>query len=152
VGEVDEEGCVRITDRKKDIIVTAGGKNVAPQNLENELKADPLVSQVVVHGDRRKFLSALVTLNPDNVAKWAQENGVVTPAARLHEDPRVIERIQRSIDALNHHQASYSTIKRFAILPRELSQEEGEITPTLKVKRKVVGERYRAILDGLYAE
>ncbi|HSM91331.1 MAG TPA: long-chain fatty acid--CoA ligase [Anaeromyxobacteraceae bacterium] len=152
IGEIDEAGCVRITDRKKDIIVTAGGKNVAPQNLENELKADPLVSQVVVHGDRRKFLSALVTLNPEHVEKWAAQNGVTVPPDRLHEDPRVRERIQRSIDALNAHQASYSTIKRFAILPRELTQEAGEITPTLKVKRKVVSERYREILDAFYAE
>jgi long-chain acyl-CoA synthetase len=152
IGEIDEAGCLRITDRKKDIIVTAGGKNVAPQNLENELKGDPLISQVVVHGDRRKFLSALVTLNPDNAKKWAEENGVKTPPERLHEDPLMRARVQRSIDALNAHQASYSTIKRFAILPRELSQEAGEITPTLKVKRKVVAERYRDVLDGFYAE
>jgi long-chain acyl-CoA synthetase len=152
IGEIDEAGCVRITDRKKDIIVTAGGKNVAPQNLENELKADALISQVVVHGDQRKFLSALVTLNPENVQKWAAQNGVTTPPERLHEDPRVRERIQKSIDALNAHQASYASIKRFAILPRELTQEAGEITPTLKVKRKVVGERYREVLDGFYAE
>jgi long-chain acyl-CoA synthetase len=152
VGEIDEAGCLRITDRKKDIIVTAGGKNVAPQNLENELKSDALISQVVVHGDQRRFLSALVTLNPDNVRKWAQENGVTAPPERLHEDPKVQARIQRSIDALNARQASYSTIKRFAILPRELTQEAGEITPTLKVKRKVVAERYREILDAFYVE
>jgi long-chain acyl-CoA synthetase len=152
IGEIDEAGCLRITDRKKDIIVTAGGKNVAPQNLENELKADAIISQVVVHGDKRKFLSALVTLNPENVGKWAAENGVTAPPERLHEEPRVRERVQRSIDALNARQASYSTIKRFAILPRELTQEAGEITPTLKVKRKVVSERYRAILDAFYQE
>jgi long-chain acyl-CoA synthetase len=152
IGEIDEAGCLRITDRKKDIIVTAGGKNVAPQNLENELKSDPLISQVVVHGDRRKFLSALVTLNPENVKKWADEHGVATPQGKLHEDPKVRERIQKSIDALNSRQAAYSNIKRFAILPRELTQEEGEMTPTLKVKRKVVSERYKAILDAFYVE
>jgi long-chain acyl-CoA synthetase len=152
IGEIDEAGCLRITDRKKDIIVTAGGKNVAPQNLENDLKGDPLISQVVVHGDRRKFLSALVTLNPENAQKWARENGVSAPPERLHEDAKVRERVQKAIDALNARQASYSTIKRFAILPRELSQEAGEITPTLKVKRKVVAERYREILDGFYRE
>ena len=152
IGEIDEAGCLRITDRKKDIIVTAGGKNVAPQNLENDLKGDPLISQVVVHGDKRKFLSALVTLNPENVKKWAEENGVTAPAERLHEDPRVRARIQQTVDALNGRQASYSTIKKFAILPRELTQEAGEITPTLKVKRKVVSERYRGILDGFYSE
>jgi long-chain acyl-CoA synthetase len=152
IGEIDEAGCLRITDRKKDIIVTAGGKNVAPQNLENELKSDPLISQVVVHGDKRKFLSALLTLNPENVKKWADQNGVTAPPEKLHEDPRVRARIQQSIDALNGRQASYSSIKKFAILPRELTQEAGEITPTLKVKRKVVSERYRHILDGFYAE
>jgi long-chain acyl-CoA synthetase len=152
IGEIDEAGCLRITDRKKDIIVTAGGKNVAPQNLENELKGDPLLSQVVVHGDQRRFLSALVTLNPEQAFKWAEQEGVMTPAERLHEDPRLLARVQRTFDALNAHQASYSTIKRFAVLPRELTQEAGEITPTMKVKRKVVAERYRAILDGFYRE
>jgi len=152
IGEIDEAGCLRITDRKKDIIVTAGGKNVAPQNLENQLKGDPLISQVVVHGDRRKFLSALVTLNPENARKWAEENAISTPPERLHDDPRMHDRVQRSFDALNAHQASYSTVKRFAILPRELTQEAGEVTPTLKVKRKVVAERYKAILDGFYGE
>lgn len=152
IGEIDEAGCLRITDRKKDIIVTAGGKNVAPQNLEGDLKGDPLISQVVVHGDKRRFLSALLTLNPENARKWAAENGVTTPPERLHEDPKIRARIQQSIDTLNSRQASYSTIKRFAILPRELTQDEGEITPTLKVKRKVVSERYREILDGFYVE
>jgi long-chain acyl-CoA synthetase len=152
IGEIDEAGCLRITDRKKDIIVTAGGKNVAPQNLENELKSDPIISQVVVHGDQRKFLSALVTLNPEHARKWADANGVTAPTERLHEDEKVRARVQQAIDALNARQASYSTIKRFAILPRELTQEAGEITPTLKVKRKVVAERYRQILDGFYRE
>jgi long-chain acyl-CoA synthetase len=151
IGHLDERGSLRITDRKKDIIVTAGGKNVAPQNLENELKTDPFISQVVVHGDKRKFLSALVTVNEENVRKWAGENGV-TLAPKLHEDPVVKERIQKAIDALNARQASYSTIKRFAILERDFTQEGGELTPTLKVKRKVVSERHRALLDAFYVE
>jgi long-chain acyl-CoA synthetase len=151
IGRLDEAGHLQITDRKKDIIVTAGGKNVAPQNLENDLKTDPLVSQVMVHGDQRKFLSALVTLNEENARKWASENGVPAAAA-LHEDPRVIARIQKSIDALNAKQASYSTIKRFAIVPKDFLQETGELTPTLKVKRKVVTQKYKALLDSFYAE
>jgi len=151
IGFLDEKGHLKITDRKKDIIVTAGGKNVAPQNLENDLKTDPLVSQVMVHGDKRKFLSALVTLNDENARKWASENGV--PAgAKLHEDPRVIARIQKAIDALNARQASYSTIKRFVILPKDFTQETGELTPTLKVKRKVVTQKHQAVLDAFYAE
>jgi len=151
VGELDAEGSLRITDRKKDLIVTAGGKNVAPQNLESELKTDPLVSQVVVHGDRRKFLSALVTLNEENVRRWAEREGFA-PGEPLCDDPRVRARIQKSIDALNANLASYSTIKKFAILPRDLSQAAGELTPTLKVKRKVCSERYQAILDAFYVE
>jgi long-chain acyl-CoA synthetase len=151
IGMLDEAGHLKITDRKKDIIVTAGGKNVAPQNLENDLKTDPLVSQVMVHGDKRKFLSALVALNEENARKWAADNGV--PAgAPLHDDPKVKARIQQAIDALNAKQASYATVKRFAIVPRDFTQESGELTPTLKVKRKVVTENYRALLDSFYAE
>jgi long-chain acyl-CoA synthetase len=151
IGLVDRDGNLKITDRKKDIIVTAGGKNVAPQNLENDLKTDPLVSQVMVHGDKRKFLSALVTLNEENVRAWARENGVALDGP-LHENARVRERIQRAIDALNAKQASYSTIKKFAILPKDLTQEAGELTPTLKVKRKYCTQKYRAVLDAFYAE
>jgi long-chain acyl-CoA synthetase len=151
IGEVDAEGYLKITDRKKDIIVTAGGKNVAPQNLENELKTDPFISQVMVHGDKRKFLSALVTVNEENVRKWAQDNGI-TFSGPLHEDARVRARIQRAVDALNAKQASYSQIKRFAILPRDFTQEAGELTPTLKVKRKFCSQRYREILDAFYVE
>jgi long-chain acyl-CoA synthetase len=151
IGQLDRDGYLRITDRKKDIIVTAGGKNVAPQNLENDLKTDPLISQVMVHGDKRKFLSALVTLNEDSVRKWAQENGV-TFGGPLHEDQRVRARVQQAVDALNAKQASYSTIKKFAILPRDFSQEAGELTPTLKVKRKYCTQKYQDVLDAFYAD
>ncbi len=151
IGEVDRDGYLKITDRKKDIIVTAGGKNVAPQNLENELKTDPLISQVMVHGDRRKFLYALVTLNEESARKWGAEHGVPAGAA-LHDHPAVVARIQRAIDALNAKQASYSTVKRFAILPKDFTQETGELTPTLKVKRKVVTQKYQALLDAFYVE
>lgn len=151
IGLVDEAGNLKITDRKKDIIVTAGGKNVAPQNLENELKTDPLVSQVMVHGDKRKFLSALVALNEENARKWAADNDVPAGAA-LHEDPKVNARIQQAVDALNAKQPSYSTLKRFAIVPKDFTQETGELTPTLKVKRKVVTQKYQALLDAFYVE
>ncbi len=151
IGYLDEAGHLKITDRKKDIIVTAGGKNVAPQNLENELKTDPLISQVMVHGDKRKFLSALVALNEENARKWASDNGVPASAA-LHQDPRMIARVQHAIDALNAKQASYSSIKRFAIVPKDFSQEAGELTPTLKLKRKVVSQKYKDVLDAFYVE
>jgi long-chain acyl-CoA synthetase len=151
IGFVDDAGHLKITDRKKDIIVTAGGKNVAPQNIENELKTDPLVSQAMVHGDKRKFLSALVALNEESARKWASENGVPESAA-LHDDPRVKARVQQAIDAVNAKQASYASIKRFAIVPKDFTQETGELTPTLKVKRKVVTQKYQALLDSFYAE
>jgi long-chain acyl-CoA synthetase len=151
IGLVDEAGSLRITDRKKDIIVTAGGKNVAPQNLENELKTDPLISQVMVHGDRRKFLSALLTLNEENLRRWAEEHGVpVGPG--LRRDPRLLARIQQAVDALNAKQASYSTVKKWAILDQDFTTQGGELTPTLKVKRRLVTERYRGLLDAFYAE
>ncbi len=151
IGHLDEAGHLKITDRKKDIIVTAGGKNVAPQNLENDLKTDPLISQVMVHGDKRKYLTALVALNEENARKWASENGV-PDATPLHQDPKVKARIQQTIDGLNDRQASYSTIKKFAIVPKDFTQETGELTPTLKVKRKVVTQKYQNLLDDLYLE
>jgi long-chain acyl-CoA synthetase len=151
IGHLDAAGYLEITDRKKDIIVTAGGKNVAPQNLENDLKTDPLISQVMVHGDKRKFLSAIITLNEENARKWAADNGVPAGAA-LHEHPAVKARIQQAIDALNVRQASYATIKRFAIVAADFTQDTGELTPTLKVKRKVVTQKYQAVLDAFYVE
>ncbi|MFL5270752.1 MAG: AMP-dependent synthetase/ligase [Anaeromyxobacteraceae bacterium] len=151
IGTVDRDGCLKITDRKKDIIVTAGGKNVAPQNLENDLKTDALISQVMVHGDKRKFLSALVTLNEEAARKWAADNRVAI-SGPLHEDPQVRARVQQAVDALNAKQASYSTIKKFAILPGDFTQEAGELTPTLKVKRKHCTQKYQSVLDAFYAE
>ncbi len=151
IGHLDEKGYLKITDRKKDLIKTSGGKYVAPQNLENDLKTDPLISQVMVHGDKRKFLSAIITLNEENARKWAADNGVPAGAA-LHEHPAVKARIQRAIDALNVRQASYATIKRFAIVPADFTQDTGELTPTLKVKRKVVTQKYQAVLDAFYVE
>jgi long-chain acyl-CoA synthetase len=148
---VIEDGFVRITDRKKDIIVTAGGKNVAPQNIENAFKSRcPLVSQMMVHGDKRQFLSALVTLNEEAIVPWARERGLPADPAALSKHPDVIALIQKEIDALNASLASYETIKKFAILPRDLTQEAGEMTPTLKVKRKFCSEKYQDILDGFY--
>ena len=151
IGELDADRYLKITDRKKDIIATAGGKKVAPQNLEGELKTDPLISQVMVHGDRRKFLSALVTLNEENVRKWLRSSGAAADGP-LHRNAQVRARIQASFDALNSRQPSFATIKKFVILERDLSQEAGELTPTLKVKRKFCGEKYRDLLDALYAE
>ena len=151
IGELDSDGYLRITDRKKDLIKTSGGKYVAPQNLENELKTDPLVSQAMVHGDQRKFCSALITLNVEAARKWADENGV-PPEEPLQTSPKLRLRIQHTVDAVNAKQASYATIKKFAILEKDFTQETGELTPTLKVKRKVVAARYQKILDGFYED
>ena len=136
IGVIEDGGHVRITDRKKDIIVTAGGKNVAPQNLENELKAaSPVISQVVVIGDKRKYLVALVTLTEEAAADRAGAEAQVRAA----------------VDGLNRKLPSYETIKRYAILSRDFSEEAGELTPSLKVKRKLVMERYQSEIEELYA-
>jgi long-chain acyl-CoA synthetase len=148
---VIEDGIVRITDRKKDIIVNAGGKNIAPQNLENALKATPYISQVMVHGDKRPYLVALVTLNEENVSKWARDNGVVfTNVGDLAKSDQVRTLVQKYIDELNAKEPSYSSIKKFALLPSDFTQESGELTPTLKVKRKFTSEKFQGIIDAFY--
>ena len=151
IGELDADGYLKITDRKKDLIKTSGGKYIAPQNLENELKSDPLISQVVVHGDNRKFVTALVTLSEENARRWATEQGIAEDEP-LHPHPKMKARIQQAVDALNARQASYATIKKFVILEADFSQERGDLTPTLKVKRKVVTERHKKLLDSFYVE
>jgi len=151
IGRVDEEGFLFITDRKKDLIVTAGGMNIAPQNIENMLKADPFISQVMVHGDRRPYPVALITLNPDELTKFAREQGVLTsdPAA-LVKHPKIVERVSRTVEEKNTNLQSYAKVKKFAILPVDFTPEGGELTPTLKVKRKVVSEKYKKELESLY--
>jgi long-chain acyl-CoA synthetase len=152
IGVIDDDGKLRITDRKKDLIITAGGKNVAPQNLENDFKARcQFVSQVMVYGDQRKYLSALITLAEENVRPWAQQHGLDGKSmAELAAAPEVIALIQKALDDLNAALPSYETIKKFTILPRDFDQESGEMTPTLKVKRKFVTEKYRELLDRMY--
>ncbi len=151
IGRFDSDGFLKITDRKKDIIVTAGGKNIAPQNIENMMKTIPIVSQFVVHGDRRKFLSALVVLDKEEVAKFVAKQGVSlsngTPPSQI---PQVSQYIKDEIDKRNRSLASYESIKRFAILDSEFSEATGELTPTLKVKRRVVEKKYKDVLDQFY--
>jgi long-chain acyl-CoA synthetase len=152
IGEVDDEGFLKITDRKKDIIVTAGGKNVAPQRIERIMRTSHFIAQIVCHGDKRKYISALVTLDPEAISKWAEENGLAGKSlAELAEHPDVVALIESEIAERNKQLASFETVKRFQILPRDFSIEEGELTPTLKIKRKVILERYRDRLDALYA-
>jgi long-chain acyl-CoA synthetase len=136
VGAIDGEGFVTITDRKKDIIVTAGGKNLAPQNIENALKTSRWVSQVLVIGDRRPYVTALITLDEAEVAK---ANGDVQTL------------VQQAVDDVNRELSRFEQIKRFAIVPREFTAEEGEVTPTLKLKRRVIEERFADEIEGLYS-
>src|SRR5437667_2187741 len=151
IGHLDDEGFLYITDRKKDLIVTAGGMNLAPQNIENLMKSDPFISQVMVHGDKRPYPVALITLNAEELAKFAREQGILTTdAAVIVKHPKILERVGRTIEERNTQLQSYAKIKRFAILPTDFSQEGGELTPTLKVKRKVVAEKYRDALEDLY--
>lgn len=153
IGEFDKEGFLKITDRKKDIIVTAAGKNIAPQAIENLLKTDPLISQVMVHGDRRKFLSALITLNIDELKKIAEGLKVkIDDLAQAVKNQKIFDFVKKRIDEKNKQLASYETIKRFAILDIDFTVEGGELTPTLKVKRKLVTERYKSLLDSFYNE
>ena len=152
IGTLDSEGFLRITDRKKDIIVTAGGKNVAPQNLENALKTAPIVSQAMVYGDKRKFLSVLITIQEDVARKLLSDAGAspVTTYAELAKRPEVHQAVREAVDALNAHEPPYNQLKKFAVLHQDFTQESGELTPTLKVKRKVAVQNYRAILDAFY--
>jgi len=151
IGRIDEDGFLYITDRKKDIIVTAGGMNIAPQNIENALKVDPLISQTMVYGDRRPYPVALITVNGEELARFARTHGL--PAADLQalvKHPQVIERVGRTVEEKNANLPSYARIKRFAVLAGDFSQEGGQLTPTLKVKRRVIAEQYRDTLEALY--
>ncbi len=153
VAQIDADGFVRITDRKKDLIITAGGKNVAPQRIERILRTSPYISHAVAHGDRRKFITALVTLDPENTRAWAVAHGLDgTSLERLAQEPQVRDLLEHEVEERNRELASFETVKRFHILPRDLSIEAGELTPTLKIRRRVVYERYRAEIDALYAE
>jgi long-chain acyl-CoA synthetase len=151
IGEVDSDGFIKITGRKKDIIITAGGKNITPANLEAEIKQQPLVSQCVVVGDRRPYLVALVTLDPEEAVKYAQENGLSEDPAELAENPDVKAAIEAHVEKINQNFARVEQVKKIAILPHDLSQESGELTPTLKVKRAVVAQKHEDAIEQLYA-
>ncbi|MEJ7784369.1 MAG: AMP-dependent synthetase/ligase [Solirubrobacteraceae bacterium] len=152
LGRLDEDGYLFITGRKKDIIITAGGKNLTPANFENDLKQTRWVSQCVMHGDRRPFPVALVTLDEEEIVPWAQQNEIEdTSIAALAQDPKVRALIQGEVDKANAKLAQVEQVKKFVILDHDLSQETGELTPTLKVKRNVVNEKYLGLFDELYS-
>jgi long-chain acyl-CoA synthetase len=150
LGSIDDDGFVRITGRKKDIIITAGGKNLTPANLENDLKTSRWISQVVMYGDRRPYPVALITLDMEEIVPWATEEGLASDAASLASAPQVVQLIQEVLDGVNANYARVEQIKKFLILERDLSVEDGELTPTLKVKRNVINERYAERFDALY--
>jgi long-chain acyl-CoA synthetase len=152
IGEIDEDGFLTITDRKKDIIVTAGGKNVSPQNIENLLKGIPWVSQALVVGDRRPHLIALITLDEEELAKWAAERGLDGNAAGLSQRDDVRKLVDEAVEGVNEKLARFEQVRRFEILPRDFSPEENEITPTLKLKRRVVEEHFAPEIEALYTE
>jgi long-chain acyl-CoA synthetase len=155
IGEIVDNTFVRITDRKKDLIKTSGGKYVAPQALEGKLKIlCPYLSQVLVHGNNRNFCSALVTLDEESIRKWLTEHGEAAdgPMAEIARNPKVHAMVDRAVGELNRTLASYETVKKFAILERDFTIDGGELTASMKMKRKAVEQQYRPLLDGFYGE
>ncbi len=150
VGEVDDEGFVRVTGRQREIFVTAGGKSVAPAVLEDKVRAHPLVSQCLVVGDGRPYVGALVTLDPDAVALWAERLGAPRDPARLTDHPALLAEVQAGVDEANVAVSKAESIKRFRVLPRDWTEEDGELTPSLKLRRSVVLRRHRDAIEGLY--
>lgn len=152
VGHIDDEGFLYITDRIKEIIVTAGGKNVAPQPIENALKTDRFIAQAMVVGDRRNFISALIVPAADVLKPWAAEKNIEGDLAALCADPVVIAHYEAILEAKMASFSRYERIKKFTLVPDEFSQEDNELTPTLKLKRRVLLEKYADIIDGMYAQ
>jgi long-chain acyl-CoA synthetase len=152
VAEWTEDGFLRIIDRKKDIIITAGGKNISPSEIENKLKVSPFVKEAMIIGDRRKFLSALIGIEFDTVANWALRKGITFTTYRdLSEKPEVLALIQKEVDKANEHFARVETVKKFKLIPKELDHEEGELTATQKIKRRVLEDQFSALIEEMYA-
>jgi long-chain acyl-CoA synthetase len=151
IGEIDSEGFIKITGRKKDIIITAGGKNITPANLEADIKQHPLVSQCVVVGDRRPYLVALVTLDPEEAAAYAKDHNLSENPEQLASNADIKASIEAHVEEINKNYARVEQVKKIAILKRDLSQETGELTPTLKVKRAVVTAKHEPEIEALYS-
>ena len=151
VGVIDNDGFLKITDRKKDIIVTAGGKNITPQYIENKLKSSIYINDAVVIGDRRKFLSSLIMIDEDNVVKYAQDKKIQFSTYKdLTQAPEIQELIQGEVDKVNETLSRVESIRKFRVLPKKLYEEDGEVTPTMKVKRKSVNEAFKDLIDSMY--
>jgi len=153
IGEFDDEGFLKITDRMKDIIITAGGKNITPSEIENQLKFSPYIADAVVIGDRRKYLTCLVMLDPDTVAQYAQEHGVpFTNYTSLCRAPPIEELIRGEIESVNRQFARVETIKNFRLIEQILTPDDEELTPTMKLKRSLVSRKYQELIDRMYAD
>ena len=153
LGELDSDGHLRITGRKKDLIVTAAGKNIAPQNVEQHLCSHPLIAQAFVHGDGRDFLTALITVDEQQLQAWAGEQGMPwSNYAEVTQRPEVFKLAQEAVDSVNRGLAGYETIKKFAVLDRPLRPETGDLTPTLKIRRQALAEKYADLLDSFYRD
>ncbi len=151
VGEIDPDGYLKITDRKKDIIITAGGKNISPQYIENMLKASIYINDAVLIGDRRKYLAALIMIDEDNVVKYAQEHKIqFSTYGDLAAHPEINKLIQSEIDKVNQTLARVENVRKFRILPKKLYEEDGEVTPTMKVKRNYVNQAFADIIEEMY--
>lgn len=153
IGEFDKEGFLKITDRKKDLIITSGGKNISPQNIENHIKTNKYISQVMVYGDQKPYLVALITLNEKEVYEYAKEKGIkYNDFVSIVKSKEIEEMVEKIIKEKNQDLAKFETIKKFKILPGDFSQETGELTPTLKVKRKFTTAKYKDIIEEMYRE
>lgn len=151
IGHLDDERFLYVTDRKKDLIVTSGGLNIAPQRVEQLLRRDVVIADAMVYGDRRPYPTALIALDAGEVGRFARERGLlVSDYAQLAQHPEVVARVQVAVDAANGRLPSYAHIERFAVIPGELTEAGGELTPTQKMKRKVVAAKYRDLLEALY--
>jgi long-chain acyl-CoA synthetase len=152
VGVLDDDGFLKITDRKKDILITAGGKNIAPSEIENALKVSPYVREAIVLGDGRKYLSALIGIEADTVGDWAARRNIgFTTYADLAGRPEVRELIQAWVDEVNQDLAQVEQVKRFTLLTKELDEEDGELTATQKVKRSAIAREFARDVEALYA-
>jgi long-chain acyl-CoA synthetase len=151
VGTIDDDGFLTITDRKKDVIITAGGKNISPSEIENRLKVSPYVREAMVVGDRRKYLVALIGIEADTVSDWAARQGLAfTTYGDLSRKPEVRELISDWVEQVNGDLAQVETIKRFALIEKELDHEDGELTATLKVKRRALEQQFERQIQELY--
>jgi len=153
IGEIDDDGYLTITDRKKDLIVTAGGENIAPQNIEGSFKSDKFIANAMVYGDRKPYLTALLVPNFDNLERYAKMKKIsYLNHCDLIRQPRVLDLIRRRIDTLQESAPSHHQVKRFTLISRDFSNEENEVTPTMKIRRKTISENFKRILEGMYLE